>query len=222
MSKKFALIAVTVAALAGGVWWTQQGSAPMPALSTAASAQETATDTQLSMVPDMVLGQADAPITLVEYASFTCPHCANFHATVFGKLKADYIDTGKVRFIHREVYFDRFGLWAGMIARCGGDAKYFGLSDMLYDTQKDWIGDGEPATVAASLRKIGLKSGMSADQIEACLNDNAKAEAMVATYQKNATADEISSTPSLVIDGTKYSNMSYDDLKAILDKKLAN
>ncbi|WP_343080243.1 DsbA family protein [Ostreiculturibacter nitratireducens] len=222
MSNKLALAALAIAAVAGGAWWTTRGAEPYPALSMAAVAQEAVTDEQLAMVPDMVIGQADAPVTIIEYASFTCPHCKNFHDTVFEQLKADYIDTGKVRFVYREVYFDRYGLWAGMIARCGGEMRYFGITDMIYDTQKDWIGDGEPATVAENLRKIGLKAGLSKDQIEVCLNDQTMAEAMVATYQKNATEHGVNGTPSFVIEGTTYSNMSYEEMKKILDEKLAN
>lgn len=222
MSQKLALAAVVAAAVAAGAWWTTRSADPLPALSIAAVAQEAPTEAQLAMVPDMVMGKADAPVTVIEYASFTCPHCKNFHDVVFDRLKADYIDTGKVRFVYREVYFDRFGLWAGMIARCGGEMRYFGIADMIYDTQKDWIGDGQPATVAENLRKMGLKAGMAADQIETCLNDQAMAEAMVATYQKNATADGINGTPSFVIEGTTYSNMNYEDMKKILDEKLAN
>lgn len=211
--------ALAAVVLAGGGWWVTRGAGPVDgALSLAAVAQE-ATDAQI--LPDMVMGQQDAPVTLIEYASFTCPHCASFHENVVDRLKADYVDTGKVRFIHREVYFDKFGLWAGLVASCGGAPKYFAIADMIYDTQRDWIGNGQDATVAANLRKIGLKAGLSEDQLNACLNDQARAQQMVATYQKNATADDISATPTLVINGTKHSNMSYEDLKAILDKELA-
>ena len=69
---------------------------------------------------DIVLGDDNAPVTVIEYASFTCPHCASFHINTWPRFKAEYIDTGKVRFILREVYFDRYGLWASMVARCGG------------------------------------------------------------------------------------------------------
>ncbi|MFP1643643.1 DsbA family protein [Pontitalea aquivivens] len=218
-SSKLLAGALAAVVLAGGGWWLTRGAAPADgALSLAAVAQETG-DAQI--LPDMVMGQQDAPVTLIEYASFTCPHCASFHENVVDRLKADYVDTGKVRFIHREVYFDKFGLWAGLVASCGGAPKYFAIADMIYDTQRDWIGNGQDATVAANLRKIGLKAGLSGDQLEACLNDQARAQQMVATYQKNATADDISATPTLVINGTKHSNMSYEDLKAILDKELA-
>lgn len=173
-----------------------------------------------TILPDVALGRADAPVTLIEYASFTCSHCAHFHDTVFVPLKRDYIDTGKVRFILREVYFDKFGLWAGQVAQCGGDLKYYGIAGMLFSEQKAWIGDGTEATIAANLRKIGIKAGLTKDQLETCLNDTARAEAMVMTYQKNASADAIDGTPTLVINGQKYDNMGYADLKKILDAQL--
>ena len=218
-SSKLVAGALAAAILAGGGWWMTRGTAPADsALSMAALAQDNA-DAQV--LPDMILGQQDAPVTVIEYASYTCPHCANFHDTVMGNLKADYIDTGKVKFIHREVYFDKFGLWAGLIANCGGAPKYFAIGDLIYDGQRDWIGNGQDATVAANLRKIGLKAGLSGDQVDACLNDQARAQAMVATYQKHATADGIEATPTLIINGEKHPNMSYADLKTILDAKLA-
>ncbi|MCU9848033.1 DsbA family protein [Defluviimonas sp. WL0024] len=227
MSKTYLIAgAVALAAAAGGAFWmTRSASAPeanVTTFSTAAVAQEATASSQAALVPDMVLGEAEAPVEVIEYASFTCPHCANFHETVFDQLKANYIDTGKVRFVYREVYFDKFGLWAGMVARCGGAEKYFGIADMLFDQQKEWLAPGEAAGIAENLRKVGLKAGIGAEALEACLNDNDMAQAMVATYQDNATKDEINSTPSFVIDGQKYSNMSYEDFAKILDEKLAN
>lgn len=212
----FGVLAAAAALAVGG--WTLSRSAAPEALSLAALAQGAPSD--VAVLPDMVMGQADAPVTLIEYASYTCSHCANWHADIFPSLKADYIDTGKVKFIHREVYFDKFGLWAGMVAGCGGAPKYHAISGMIYDTQADWIGDGNEATIGANLRKIGLKAGLSADALEVCMNDADRAQAMVATFQKHATDDAVDSTPTLVIDGKKHSNMPYDELKAILDAKL--
>jgi protein-disulfide isomerase len=169
------------------------------------------------VLPDYVMGAETAPITLIEYASYTCPHCATWHEEVLPALKRDYIDTGKVKFIHREVYFDKFGLMAGQIAQCAGAPRYYAVSGLLYQTQHDWIGDGKPETIVANLNKIGLKAGLSAAQIEACVGDKARLDQMVATYQANAGKDGISSTPSMVINGTKYGNMSYAELKKILD-----
>ena len=83
------------------------------------------------VVLEMILGDEDAPVTMYEYASFTCPHCARYHTTIYPSFKRDYIDTGKVRLIYREVYFDKLGIWGGLIARCAGPEKYFGIADLL-------------------------------------------------------------------------------------------
>ncbi|MDN5788462.1 DsbA family protein [Pseudorhodobacter sp.] len=184
------------------------------------SATETATAT-LPDVPDMTLGNPDAKVVLTEYASYTCPHCAHFHDEVFVNLKRDYIDTGKIKFVFREVFFDRYGLWAAMLARCGGDMRYFGIQDILFSTQRDWAASDDPATVIDNLRRIGRTAGMDDAEMDKCLNDGAMAQAMVNKYQADTKADNIDSTPSLILDGKKYSNMNYADLKALLDAELA-
>ncbi|WP_135450159.1 MULTISPECIES: DsbA family protein [Tabrizicola] len=170
---------------------------------------------------DFSLGSPDAPVKIVEYASYTCPHCADFHAKVFKNLKAEYIDTGKVHFTLREVYFDRYGLWAAMVARCGGEMRYFGIHDMLFDKQQDWAGTQDPVQAVQKLREIGLAAGLDNAALDACLNDQAKAEALIAQFEKNMAADEVKGTPTIFINGDRHSNMSWDDLKAILDAKLA-
>lgn len=207
-------------ATAGGAWVVSRPAevAGVTTFTPSVEVQQVAAD--LPEVIDMQMGNPDAAVTVVEYASFTCPHCAAFHENVFGKLKTDYIDTGKINFIYREVYFDKYGLWAGMVARCNGPVKYFGLTDLIYTKQKDWLASRNEAGIVADLRKLGLQAGMSAEQIDECLNDGAKAQALVAEFQKNATEDEVSSTPTLIINGTKYQNMSYGELTAILDEQL--
>jgi protein-disulfide isomerase len=170
---------------------------------------------------DFSLGSPDAPVKIIEYASYTCPHCANFHKNVFKNLKAEYIDTGKVHFTLREVYFDRYGLWAAMVARCGGEARYFGIHDMLFDKQQDWAGSQDPMQAVQKLREIGLASGLDNAALDACLNDQAKAEALIARFEKNMAADEVKGTPTIFINGDRHSNMSWADLKAILDEKLS-
>ncbi|WP_417240058.1 DsbA family protein [Celeribacter halophilus] len=188
---------------------------------TPAFAQD-ATDVDTSDIPDLVLGDADAPIELIEYASYTCPHCANFHSAVFEPLKKDYIDTGKVRFVYREVYFDKFGLWASMVARCGGDMRYFGIQKMLYEEQSEWLAGGKDTMeIVENLRKIGKRAGLTDENLDACLNDGDMAEKLYAKFTKEVEEYDINATPSLVIDGEKHSNMSYADLKEILDAKLA-
>ena len=183
-------------------------------------AQETAT--AVTEPGDFSLGSPDAPVKIVEYASYTCSHCANFHAAVFKDLKKDYIDTGKVHFTLREVYFDRYGLWAAMVARCGGDMRYFGIHDMLFDQQQDWANPEQtPEQAVAKLRTIGITAGLDGAAIDACLNDQAMAEALIARFQTNMEADGVEGTPTIFVNGTKHANMPYADLKAIIDAELA-
>jgi protein-disulfide isomerase len=170
---------------------------------------------------DFSLGSPDAPVKIVEYASYTCPHCATFHANVFKDLKRDYIDTGKVHFTLREVYFDRYGLWAAMVARCGGDLRYFGISDMLFAQQSEWAGSQDPMQVVQSLKTIGITAGLDGAAIDACLNDQAQAEALIARFQVNMEADGVQGTPTIFVNGAKHSNMTYADLKTIIDAELA-
>ena len=179
-----------------------------------------AQDADAPLTGDMVLGDPEAPVTVIEYASFTCPHCRTFHKTVLPDLKANYIDTGQVRFIHREVYFDRYGLWAGMVARCGGEERYFGIVDLIYDQQAEWTASNDPAVVADNLRRIGRTAGLTDEAVDACLQDADLANGLVAAYQENAEADGINSTPSFIIDGERYGNMSFADFAEILDEKL--
>lgn len=170
---------------------------------------------------DFSLGSPDAPVKIVEYASFTCPHCATFHANVFKNLKAEYIDTGKVHFTLREVYFDRYGLWAAMVARCGGEMRYFGIHDMLFDKQAEWATIQDPVQVVAALKAIGLSAGLDQVSLDACLNDQANAEAMIAQFEKNMAADAVQGTPTIFVNGEMHSNMAWDDMKAIIDTALA-
>ncbi|WP_135506512.1 DsbA family protein [Roseovarius aestuariivivens] len=213
--------AIALALAAGAGYWLSQSASPTAPAGTdlfgAANAQD-ASEVDTSTITEMTMGSEDASVTVIEYASFTCPHCANFHANQLKQLKADYIDTGKIRFIYRDVYFDRFGLWASMVARCGGEQRFFGIADMIYDQQKDWIGNGQdPVAITDRLRKIGKVAGLSEDQLEACLTDAQKAKTLVAWFQENAEADGVQSTPTLVINGETYSNMPYAELKGILD-----
>lgn len=180
-----------------------------------------AQDADLSLVQEMSVGNPDAAVTVIEYASFTCPHCKNFHTDTFGDLKKNYIDTGKINFIYREVYFDRFGLWAGMVARCGGPDRYFGLTGLLYENQSDWLAGGDPALIVENLRRIGKSGGLTDEQLDVCLSDGEKAQALVEVYQKNSEADGINSTPSFLINGESFSNMTYEDFAAAIDEKLA-
>ena len=217
MSGVFAAVALAAGAYAVTGYNSQTRLPDLPLVG-AASAQEAEVD--ISTITEMVMGAEDAPVTLIEYASYTCPHCANFHTGVLKQLKEEYIDTGKMKLIYREVYLDRYGLWASMIARCGGPEKFFGISDLIYNGQSDWSRAGGASEIIDALRKIGGIAGLDKDTVEACLQDGTKAQTLVAWYQENATADGVEATPSFVLNGTRISNQSYEDFKALIDAEL--
>lgn len=226
MTRKLITAALALIVAAGlGLWFSQAPNIPgqtsLDTGMTAVAQEAAATNAELPEIADLIIGNPESKVVLTEYASYTCPHCANFHASVFKDLKRDYIDTGKIKFVYREVYFDRYGLWASIVARCGGDMRYFGIQDILYSSQKEWAGSDDPATVVENLRRIGRTAGMEDQQLDACLNDGAKAQAMVNKFQADTAADNIDSTPSFVLNGTKHSNMNYADMKALLDAELA-
>ncbi len=172
------------------------------------------------VLEEMSIGAEDAPITMIEYASFTCPHCANFHSDVLPLITENYIDTGKVRMIYRGVYFDRLGLWADMLARCGGPDRYFGIASMIYEKQSEWTAADSAVGVVDNLYAIGRLAGMNQDDMEACMQNNETAQAMVKSSTENAEADGINATPTFVINGQTVSNMAYsgfvDEFERIL------
>ena len=217
MSGVFAVVAVAAGAYAiSGL--SGQNRLPENPLIGAAYAQDAEVDT--SAITEMVQGAEDAPVTLIEYASYTCPHCANFHTGPYKKLKEEYIDTGKVKFIYREVYFDRYGLWASMIARCAGPEKFFGMTDLIFKEQSDWARAGGATEIVDALRKIGRLAGLENDQLEACLQDGTKAQTLVTWYQENAEEHDVTATPSFVLNGKKIENQSYESFKALIDAEL--
>ena len=188
------------------------------ALPYAASAEEASEE--ITPIVEMVQGDLDSPVEMIEYASFTCPHCATFHADVYPKLKINYIDKGLVKFIYREVYFDKYGMWASMIARCAGADRFFGMTDQIYRKQSNWARAESDVAIVTQLKKIGLLAGLDESQLSSCLQDGVKLRALVEWYSENAKRDEIKSTPTLIINGEKHSNQSYEKLTEILDEIL--
>ena len=172
------------------------------------------------VIEDIVLGDPNAPVTIIEYASFTCPHCKNFHEGTFKKLKKNYIDEGKVKVILRDVFFDRYGLWAAMVARCDNTEKFYSIVEEIFRRQAEWTKGEEDVQIANNLRKIGLSIGMDSDTIGECLSDGEMAQALVNEYQKNAEKDKISSTPSFLINGEKIKKSSYDEFVNKIEEHL--
>ena len=223
--RKFAYMFVVFGLAVGlGVWLNQSPQTAALdqefALPFAANAQSSDADAGATEIIDMVQGAEDAPITVIEYASFTCPHCARFHSDVYKLLRKNYIDTGKVKFIFREVYFDKYGMWASMIARCSGPDRFFGMTDLILNSQSTWARAGDDLAIVEALRKIGRLSGMQDAALDSCLQDGEKLRALVGWYKENAQRDGIQSTPSFLIDGQSYKNMDYEEFAKILDEKL--
>jgi protein-disulfide isomerase len=182
----------------------------------------------LSRVVEMAVGSPDAPVTIIEYSSFTCPHCANFNQGVYREIYQNYVDTGVVRIVKREVFFDAYGLWAALVARCGGPERYFGITEMLYQNQRDWsraqpaAGQSEQEAVAEALRRIGRRGGMNDTEINACLSDRDMALALMETYRQNAERDRITATPSFMINGQPFSNMSFAEFETAIAQARGN
>ena len=215
--------AVAVGGYAGYTSLTGRGAPELGStLVSPASAQASGESVDTSRVIELVQGNPDAEVEIIEYASYTCPHCAAFHAQTWPELKAEYVDSGRVRWVYREVYFDAYGLWAALVARCGGEMRYFGGSEMLYAEQSSWARGSDGAAVADNLRRIGRRAGMSDDQLNECLLDREMATAMMQVYQEGMAEHDIRGTPSFVINGTTYSNMSVAEFRQILDPLLAD
>jgi protein-disulfide isomerase len=167
-----------------------------------AMAQSAADVAKPVSLPDMALGPADAPVTIMEYASMTCPHCAAFNKDVFPKLKAEYIDTGKIRYIFREFPLDIKAAAGSMLTRCiaNGDAqKYFAVTDMLFRSQNDWVMKNTTET----LTRIGKQAGLSQQQVEACLKDQALLDKIAADQKYASEVLKVDSTPTFFINGEK-------------------
>ena len=172
---------------------------------------------------EMSKGNDNAPVEFIEYASLTCPACAAFHTNVYPKLDKEYIETGKIQFIHREIYFDRAGLWAALTARCTNMVNhYFGMIELLYAEQPKWSRSESSDEIVDALLKISAKSGIEKARAISCLEDQEKALSLVEKFQVYAEQDNIESTPTFIINGKKYTNLSYDELKKLIDKELGN
>lgn len=153
-------------------------------------------------LPDMALGPANAAVTITEYASMTCPHCATFTETVFPKIKSEYIDSGKIRFVFREFPLDIKAAAGSMLARCiaKGDApKYFAVVDMLFKQQNDWVMKNTTET----LTRIGKQAGLSQQAVEDCLKDQALLDKIAADQKFAAEVLKVNSTPTFFINGEK-------------------
>jgi len=165
---------------------------------------------------DMVMGLASAPVTVIEYASLTCPHCANFHASAFPDLKASYIDKGLVRYIYRDFPLDRLALQGSMIARCAGPERYFGFLDAFYKQQRSWaLADQSQAN--AAMKRLAKIGGMPEDAFDACLKNQDVQNEVLTQRLRGEREFEVGSTPTLIINGQKHRGAAtFEELDKVL------
>ncbi len=169
-------------------------------------------------LPDIALGSSDAPVTIVEYASMTCSHCAAFYATTFPELKSKYIDTGKVRFILREFPLDPLAAAGFMVARCAGDDKRNAIVELLFAQQKNWVFTDKPVEALANLIK---QTGMSQTSFEACLKNQDLYNKIAKVHDQAAEKFGVNATPTFFINGKKQNGeMNSDALAKLIDPML--
>jgi protein-disulfide isomerase len=178
---------------------------------------------------DVVLGQANAPVTLIEYASSTCPHCAEFHERVFEQLKANYIDTGKVRYVFREYPTapPAVAVAGFQLARCGGASpeQYFTRLGELFRQQRAIFASGTMEGVRQKFIEIGGAAGLSQDQVIQCITDEAGAERIRRIVEAGERDFNITGTPTLILNGRKLedpSAVTYEGLSRFIDSELAS
>jgi protein-disulfide isomerase len=169
-------------------------------------------------LPDIALGKSDAPVTIVEYASMTCTHCAAFHATTFPILKNKYVDKGKVRFILREFPLDPLATAGFMLARCAGPEKRNAMIDLLFAQQKNWAFTDKPIEALANLVK---QTGMSQESFESCLKDQGLYDKVNEVRDRGAEKFGVNATPTFFINSKKQNGeITPEELDQLLDPLL--
>src|SRR5579863_6252217 len=220
MNRKYmygAAAVIVVAIAVGAYFWSGQAASPL------ASAGGSAQNMDIKST-DMIHGSPNAPITIVEYASMTCPHCAAFQREVVPKLTKDYVDAGKVRMIFREYPLDGAARMASAVARCLSGDQYFSFIDLLFANQMNWIkdfdGNGQltKEDIQQGLEQMGRFAGMSKEKVDECADNKNNLALVDANWMEGQTKYNVNSTPTFFINGVKHEGeIPYDELKKDLD-----
>jgi protein-disulfide isomerase len=168
-------------------------------------------------IEDVVLGDPNAPVTIIEYASMTCPHCAHFEETTWPELKKKYIDTGKVRFIFREFPLDPLAAAGSMLARCGGKDKFFPTVEVLFKQQKDWVVQKPIPPLMAIAKQLGFTE----EGFNQCLSNQKLLENIEAVRERAASKFGVNSTPTFFVNGAVYRGaLEIDEMAKAIDPYL--
>ncbi len=164
------------------------------------------------MLSEKVLGDPNAPITIIDYSALTCPHCADFHLNTLPRIKEKYIDTGKAKLVYRDFPFNRAGLTASMLARCSTEADYFGALELMYRNQASWAGDTDPEKALVDIL------GMSQKKADACLSDKALEDGIQAIQLGGQQSYGVNATPTFIINGQKIvGSQPFADFDRVLE-----
>jgi len=168
---------------------------------------------------EFVIGDAKAPVTIIEYASLTCTHCQNFHMTAYQELKKNYVDTGKVRFVFRDFPLDGLSMAGAMLARCAPGDRGMKLVDLIFKNQNTWIRAEKPFE---PLKGYAQLAGMTNDEVEACLKNENMLKAVREVQNTATNLYKVQSTPTFFVDDEKVEgDRGYAFMAELIDKKLA-
>jgi protein-disulfide isomerase len=215
-----AILAIGAAGYAwnAGIISTQK-STPAPSAGGGEGAIDLSTLNDAPPLGERSLGSADAKVTVIEYASATCPHCASFHKETWPALKAEFVDTGKVRYIFREFPFDDLALAAFMVARCAPEEQYFPIIDILFEQQEAWARSQDPK---GALFKVAQLAGFTQESFEACIKNDKVAQGIIDTQQKADKTYGVNSTPTFFINGKMMKgSAALEDFRKAITEALA-
>jgi len=185
------------------------------AIQSAAVAESSESEISPGAMSEKVLGDDDAEITIIEYASLTCPHCAQFHAEILPKIKTEYIEPGKAKLVYRDFPLDEVALKASLLARCAPDDKFFTFIDALFTQQFAWSRSNDPVE---ALTNLGMVGGLSKESVEACLSNEELTDYVLQVRLDGQNEYDVNSTPTVIINGKKLAHVSsFDEVKAAID-----
>lgn len=229
---------VAIAAVGGGVYFTssmQDNAAqttaqnvaqntPAPQQNTLQLAQAQLDNTALHPAlklgeHDYILGDENAPVTIIEYASMTCGHCGYFHNNVLPQIKRNYIDTGKVRMVVRPLPWDNMALAISKVAMCGGEPVYYPMLNAFFDTQEQWL--KSEADALADIKKIARLSGMDGETVEACIKDKELHDVVLDTKETARQTLKVTGTPTFFVNGERLEGMqNFERMQEVIEAAL--
>jgi protein-disulfide isomerase len=191
---------------------------PAASAASAPAASAPATAASTAQYKEFVLGDPKATVTVIEYASLTCSHCAHFHQTVYGELKKNYIDTGKIRFVFRDFPLDTWAMAGALLARCAPGDRGSKLIDLIFKNQDTWIRSEKPIE---PLRGYAQLAGMTNDEVDACLKNNDLLKTIREVQTTASNLYKVQSTPTFFVEDEKVEgDRGYEYMAKLIDQKI--